>query len=141
MKYNEQRTKNTDPKVQRCAHSARSSAGSVRHIPIPVCLFTARLFRMPCHPSIPPTWRAARATHRRKMAPMVGMDFRSDMMTMITFKATWLYHWCRRPRVADRDRSKIFAEEDHAKIETPPRPTATTSRQARLGLWLRRSEV
>ena len=69
------------------------------------------------------------------------MDFRSDMVTIITFKSPWPYHWCRRPRVADRARSKIFAGEHHAKIETPPRRTATTSRLARLGMWLRRSEV
>ena len=53
-------------------------------------------------PSIPPTWRAARATHRRKMAPMLGMDFRSDTVSIITFKSPWSYHWCKRPRVGDR---------------------------------------
>ena len=79
-------------------------------------------------PSIPRAWGSTRGTHRRKIASILSTDSRLYLGLISPLQSRWSYLRRRRPRVSDRARLKIFAGEDHAKIETPPRRTATTSR-------------
>ena len=79
-------------------------------------------------PSILRAWGSTRGTHRRKMAPMLSTDSQLYLGLISPLQSRWSCLRRRRPRVGDRARSKIFAGEDPANIETPARGTATTSR-------------